>query len=250
VPQRISRPVLEGLLALAAVALQASHETFSYDAGFMYVDPVGIPSVLACLLLGFRASMRVLLATVAAIVLLDPSGVIGALLKLAATLPVVLALQRPSAAATAGFVALGAFLLSGGTNWLARLLGSGWSMAVGLAAVAAPILAAGVTWWQRPPTTDIFGSWRLPLAIALAILARGCLMVFADLYFAVPVFFGQTLLEAVAGTPAHVVMGWNGVQAVVDVLGAGLLAMAWRRHGLDTRYTSLHEHEHQGSPGG
>jgi len=217
-----------GLIA-AAVALQSIHEATSYDAGFMYVDAVGIPAVLASTVLGIRSGVRVAAATAVGIWALDASGSIGALLKLAATLSTMLALRFTTTRAAILLAGLSTFLAAGGTALTLRLLG-GATLYLGAAAVAAPVVAATVASRAEapggaaatvPPPLPVS---RWFVALAGAVLLRGSLMVAGDLFFAVPVFFHEAAADAMRAYPPATILLWNGVQAVIDGLAALVVA--------------------------
>lgn len=227
-----------GLIA-AAVALQSVHEATSYDAGFMYVDGVGIPAVLASVLLGMRSGVRVAAATALGIWALDSSGLVGALLKLAATLSTIVALRYATTRAMLLLAGLAAFLMAGGTALLLRVLG-GAALYLGIAAVAGP-LVAGAAAYVAAPGGGRAAAFPAPLpvrrllvALAGAVLLRGALMVAGDLFFAVPVFFHEPAAEALRAYPAEAIFLWNGVQAVIDSVSAWTVAGAAARLGART----------------
>jgi riboflavin transporter FmnP len=226
----------EAVLIAAAIALQSVHDATSYDAGFMYVDAVGVPAVIASLLLGVRSGVRVAVATAAGIWLIDNSALVGALLKLAATLSIIVALRYATVRAALVLAGLAAFLMAGGTVLLLRVLG-GAALYLGIAAVAAPILGAGAAYAvARPEESGPTFPGRLPAqrlfaALACAVLLRGALMVAGDLFFAVPVFFHEPAGEAMRAYPPATIFLWNGVQAVVDAVLGWIVAGVATRHG-------------------
>ena len=118
----------EVALAAAAIGCQIAHHRVGYDAGFMWVDLVGVPPMLAAYLWGPRAGMRVLLAPVIWILLIEPVGWIGAGFKASATLAAMVAASRPSARLLAGGALVAAVLLAGGTGLLVAAAGvvAGW----------------------------------------------------------------------------------------------------------------------------
>ena len=223
-----------GLIA-AAIALQTVHETTSYDAGFMYVDGVGIPAVLASVLLGMRSGVRVAVATALGIWALDSSGLVGALLKLAATLGTILAVRYATARAVLLLAGLAAFLMAGGTALLLRVLG-GAALYLGIATVAGPLVAGAAAYAAAPGGGGAaafpapLSLRRLLIALAGAVLLRGALMVAGDLFFAVPVFFHEPAAEALRAYPPETIFLWNGVQAVIDGASAWIVAGWAARH--------------------
>ena len=216
--------LVELALAATAVGLQAAHSSVSYDAGFMFVDPVAVPAVLACLLLGFRASLRVLLVTVLAVWMLDSSGTIGAALKLSASLPGLILLLYPRWWLLAVFGSAGVLLVAGGTGILYAHIGEGISR-LGAVAILAPVAAAAVVYVRPRPPADVWTPAVAVRVLLVVVTVRGTLMILGDTFFAVPVFFGQSFEDTLRSMPAWSVMAWNGVQATVD-LGGGLAA-AW-----------------------
>jgi len=215
----------EVALAAAAIGCQIAHQRVGYDAGFMWVDLVGVPPMLAAYLWGPRAGMRVLLAPVLWILLVEPVGWIGAGFKASATLAAMVAASRPSARLLAGGALVAAVLLAGGTGLLVAAAGP-VTEAIGAAALAAPLVAAVVVWAQsNRGRTSLSVAWRpLLLAVGCAIVLRGSLMVIADLLFAFPVFFGVPAGSALSTQPPWSIFVWNGVQAAVDVAAAGVVA--------------------------
>jgi riboflavin transporter FmnP len=218
-------------LIVAAVALQSVHEATSYDAGFMYVDGVGIPAVLASVLLGMRSGVRVAVATALGIWALDSSGLVGALLKLAATLSTIVALRYATTRATLLLAGLAAFLMAGGAALLLRVLGGG-ALYLGIAAVAGPVVAGAAAYAAATGggRAVVFPAplpvRRFLVALAGAVLLRGALMVAGDLFFAVPVFFHEPAAEALRAYPPETIFLWNGVQAVIDGVSARIVASA------------------------
>jgi hypothetical protein len=218
-------------LISAAIALQSVHEVTSYDAGFMYVDVVGVPAVIASLLLGMRSGLRVAVATGFGIFLLDSSGLVGALLKLAATMSTIVALRCATTTATLVLAGVSAFLIAGGTSLTLRVLG-GASLYLGIAAVAFPLLAGVALAVAAPERGAMHASspripfQRLLVPLVTAVMLRGALMVAGDLFFAVPVFFHESAAEAMRAYPPPAILLWNGVQAVIDGGTAWVVARA------------------------
>ena len=225
------RLAVEAALVAAAIALQSVHGVTSYDAGFMYVDVVGVPAVIATLLLGMRGGVRVAAATALGIYLLDGSGLVGALLKLAATMSTIVALRCATARWTFVLAALSAFLVAGGASLTFRVLGAA-ALYVGLAAVALPLvagvaLAVGAPDRRAAQASIPRSSARLLLVPLLAaIMLRGTLMIAGDLFFAVPVFFHESVVDAMRAYPPATIFLWNGVQAVIDAVAGWVLAGA------------------------
>jgi riboflavin transporter FmnP len=241
------------LLAGAAIALQLSNSVLGIPTGFgMTVDLVGVPVLLALFLFGFEAALLVLAAACFGIVLVSPTGVVGALAKFLATLPMLLI---PAAAlfwkkrrdAAVAFAVVGIFVavLAYSFAGFARMFSQrGADVILGAVLPVAALLACAWAVYEVskrakiPHDAALLSAPALALcALAVAALVRGALMTVANYYIAGPLYFGMmpdqfaelvqkaNVLFLGSGTAWYAaIFFWNAVQAALEFSLAWLLA--------------------------
>ncbi|MFH1106522.1 MAG: hypothetical protein V1787_01355 [Candidatus Micrarchaeota archaeon] len=257
--------VAAGLLAGLSLALQLVNNVIGVPTGWgMTVDLVGVPALIAFFVLGYNAGLQVLVASFIGIAFLSPTGVIGAVMKFSATLPMLavpafyLAAKRRKIEPGRLLVLLGLLLaafIAAFAAFAYLIAYSGEAFGGTVAAGIAPILAfAGFAYlllrlWKRygseKELRGVF-SWKEALAIlAVAAALRGLLMIAANFYFAGPLFFRVTpaeLATMISAVPVPLlgpsawyasVFLWNAVQAAAEFGLAWLIAF---RFGFAERY--------------
>ncbi len=164
--------ITAAMLAALSVALELIPPLFKF-AGVIDIDIVGVPWIIAVFVLGMRGGLITSFISAIAIGLIAPSGWVGAFMKLAATLPIV--------------------------------------------------LAVGLVTWK-------FGMGKLHLGIAFVggALVRVVGMVLLNYYFAMPVFWGIPIEDAIARFPPEIIIIPNFLLAIIDFFGAYLLVTSTR----------------------
>jgi riboflavin transporter FmnP len=234
-------------LAALAFILQISNEVLGLPTGFgMTIDLAAVPVMLALFVFGAEYGLLTLMVLGAIILVSSATGAIGAIMKVGATLPMVLVpyyvgrAEKPvdyamvTVGTLVGLVAL--FWLSTEAFMLSGALG-------GLVPIAALIVLAYLV--GRGKRSDLSSPAVALYALVLAVLLRGAVATVANLYFAGPVFFHMGAEEFVGflnsidlpllgkGMGWAVIFFWNAVQGAIEFGFAWVLAF---RFGLAKRY--------------
>lgn len=252
--------VAAALLAGFSLALQLANNVIGLQTGWgMTVDLVGLPILLALFVFGYGTALEALFAVSVGIALIASSGVIGAVMKFSATLPMlavpafVFIAKRRKLEARRLFVLLGLLLVAFIAAFAAfAYLASYSSQAFGssIAAGVFPILGFAafsylLLWlWRRYGSEEELRgafSWKEALAVlAIALVLRGLLMIAANFYFAGPLFFKTTPAELAAfissipvpflGASAWYVSVflWNALQGAIEFSLAWLIAFNFK----------------------
>jgi hypothetical protein len=186
------------------------------------------------------------------IVVVAPDSWIGASMKFAGTLPMIVVpafwlLVGKTRGRLWVFILLaavlagGALLLSGEFGRALKSLGGGilGSLIVGIGAIAvlAVIGLLIVLWWREGSEglgSRAFASpWAAIAVFAFAVLVRGAVTVVSNYYYAGPVFFGISANEFIAAFPWWIIFGWNVLQGAVEFWVAWVVAYEF---GLVKRY--------------
>ncbi|MEM3030749.1 MAG: hypothetical protein QXH27_03375 [Candidatus Micrarchaeia archaeon] len=240
---RVFEVVAVAFLAALAVLLQFSHNFIGLPmsvTGFMWVDLVGVPALLAFFLFGFEHALYVSVLTALAITFAAPDSWLGASTKFAGTMsmiivPATYALYRKNldAGKLAAILVVGtaysltAFVLSGAVNLASQawveitdplLLGVLPVLAIALYSVALHAL------WSRQKRmlrADEFAKAKVLLEVlAVSLVVRGLVMTVVNYYYAGPLFFGQATQEIMRALPWERIFFWNAVQGSIEVLAA------------------------------
>jgi riboflavin transporter FmnP len=245
------RLIASALLAALAFILQISNTFIGIPTGFgMTVDLAAVPALIALFVLGAEYAMMVLALLALIILGTSPTGYVGALMKLAATIPMVvvpyiIAREKSLLGDVAGtvIVVLAMLALFFVSTEFAKM--DGLEMLAGLFPLAV-VVAAGYLLARAGGRVNLGAPKLALLALALAALSRSAIMTFANLYFAGPVFFGISpdafisMLDALflpifgSGMGWFVIFFWNVIQSVVE------FAFAWipaYHFGLVKRYS-------------
>ena len=240
--------IASAFLAALAFILQVSNDVIGIPTGFgMTIDLAAVPVMLALFVFGAEYAMLTLMALGAIILVSAPTGAVGAVMKVGATLPMVLVAHYAgraknaldfiglSAATLLGVVAL--FYLSTQAFMLNSYLG-------GIIPIGVLLGLAYLTTKDRG-SGDLSGLRIAAYALALAVLLRGAVATVANIYFAGPVFFHMSADEFISfldsldvpllgkGAGWFVIFFWNALQGAVEFGVAWVLAF---RFGLAKRY--------------
>ncbi|MFH1200379.1 MAG: hypothetical protein V1708_04895 [Candidatus Micrarchaeota archaeon] len=245
--------VSAALLAGLALALQLFNNVVGVPSGWgMTIDLVGVPILLALFVLGYGTALEALFATSIGIALIAQSGVIGAVMKFSATLPMLavpafylIAKRRKLAPARllallglllaafiASFAALAYFAFYSQQSFGGSIL-SGVVPILGFAGFSCLLLWLWRRYGSEHELRGAF-SWKEALGImSIAVVLRGLLMIVANFYFAGPLFFHVTpdeLAAMISSVPIPLlgpsawyasIFLWNAVQGALE------FALAW-----------------------
>lgn len=227
----------EGLLVALALVFQLGHGIIGWPTNFgMTVDLVGFPALLAFFLFGFKSSLRVLLLTTLGIIFLAPSGIIGAAMKLSATVGCLIVLRfgnilwLPVLLILAGLSLFGMSMVLNSLNEFALYLGAIVMVLPFLAALAAYFLIEE----KRTKPKDYGSLYTMAVLLVCAILLRGAVTVISNVFFAVPTFFpsdkGYLIqVEQIITALLHFwIFLWNAVQQVVEFSLAWVVAYTFK----------------------
>jgi len=255
--------VAAALLAGLAIVFQLANDVIGIKTGFgMTVDLVAVPILLAFFILGFKTALDVSIVLALAIALTAATGYIGAVMKFAATLPMItipalyalawkgkINMQKALSAVLLGAVVLVAIFafLSYPTASVAESLGQQSVLGlylVGLAPVVLiAIVAYALVWLLRKQPQEgieakVFSApHHALLVLVLALLVRGVAMVIANFYFAGPLFFkipphefiafieSQNILFFGKGSAWYAaIFFWNAIQGIVEFAAGWIIA--------------------------
>ncbi len=234
-------------LAALAFILQVSNEVLGVPTGFgMTVDLAAVPVMLALFIFGAEYGLLTLMVLGAIILVSSATGAIGAIMKVGATLPMVLVpyyVGRAKKPVDYALVAVGMLVGLAALFWLSTEA----FMLSGVLGGLLPIAAlAGLAYMVRKGgKTDLSAPAVALYALILAVLLRGAIATVTNLYFAGPVFFHLSAEEFIGflnsidlpllgkGMGWAVIFFWNTVQGIVEFGVAWVLAF---RFGLAERY--------------
>lgn len=232
------RLIASALLAALAFILQLSNGIIGIPTGFgMTVDLAAVPVLIALFVLGAEYAMMVLALLALIIFTTSPTGYVGALMKMAATIPMIvvpylIARQKSLLSDVAGTVAviLAMLVLFSASTELAKM--EGLELLAGILPLALVVVVG--YWMARTGGKVNLEAPKLAIfALALAALSRSTIMTISNLYFAGPVFFYISpaefveLLDALVlplfgeGMGWFVLFFWNLIQSIVE------FAFAW-----------------------
>lgn len=249
------------LLAGAAFVLQLANSFVGIPTGFgMTVDVAAVPVLLAFFVLGYEAALYVLALLALLIAFTPQTSFVGAVMKFAATLPMILVpavylfarKRKMDPFKLAGLLALSLLALSvlfALSSYLYAFSSAQFSSPA-VAAVLPTLLVLAFSylllrlWRARGKDVELSRLANLPdalLVLALAVVLRGLLMVVANFYFAGPLFFKMSPADFssfVEGNAALPLLGkgawhwiiflWNAVQGVLEFAVAWTLAYRFK----------------------
>jgi len=235
-------------LAALAFLLQVSNNALGISTGFgMTVDLAAVPVMLALFVFGAEYAMLTLLALGAIILVSAPTGAVGAIMKIGATLPMILVPYYVGKAKNPldyVYIAVGTVV---GVVALFYLATQGFMLSSYLGGVIPIGVLLGLTYviTKEKGGSDLSRLAPAVYALVLAVLLRGAVATIANLYFAGPVFFHMSAEEFTGylssldilflgkGMGWFVIFFWNAVQGAVEFAIAWTLAF---RFGLAKRY--------------
>jgi riboflavin transporter FmnP len=235
-------------LAALAFLLQVSNNALGVSTGFgMTVDLAAVPVMLALFVFGAEYAMLTLLALGAIILVSAPTGAVGAIMKIGATLPMILVpyyVGRAKGPVDYVYMAVGTIV---GVVALFYLATQGFMLSSYLGGVIPIAVLLGLTYFitKDKGGSDLSRLAPAAYALVLAVLLRGAVATIANLYFAGPVFFHMSAEEFTSylssldilflgkGMGWFVIFFWNTMQGVVEFAIAWILAF---RFGLAKRY--------------
>jgi len=235
-------------LAALAFLLQVSNNALGISTGFgMTVDLAAVPVMLALFVFGAEYAMLTLLALGAIILVSAPTGAVGAIMKIGATLPMILVPYYVGKAKNPldyVYIAVGTVV---GVVALFYLATQGFMLSSYLGGVIPIGVLIGLTYFitKEKGGSDLSRLAPAVYALVLAVLLRGAVATIANLYFAGPVFFHMSAEEFTGylssldilflgkGMGWFVIFFWNAVQGAVEFAIAWTLAF---RFGLAKRY--------------
>jgi len=251
---KVYKLVAAALLAGLAVFFQFYNGVLGVQTGFgMTVDLAALPVLVALFVLGYGYAFEALLVLTLAIALIAETGYIGAIMKFAATLPMIalpalyvvafkqkLDFARAAALVLLGsLVAIAVFALLSYPAVFAYSQAGGISVAgvylVGLLPVALMALVSLALYKffaehaEGEALFKLSGAKHALAVLALALVIRGISMVVANAFFAGPLFFKIQPHEFIAfveslnlplfgkgGAWFAVIFFWNCVQGVLE----------------------------------
>lgn len=243
--------IASALLAALAFALQFFNGILGVPTGFgMTVDLAAVPVIIALFVLGTEYSFTVLALLALIIIATSPTGYVGAVMKVGATLPMLLVPCFMGKGRNLRLIATGlatAFLIA----ILVFAVSVEFVKIEGLELLAGivPLLAiALVAFYMKKEggSVNLANPALAALALVLAAFARSAAMTLANLYFAGPVFYHVSpeafigMLDALvlplfgAGMGWFVIFFWNVIQSVVEF---GVAWFAAYHFGLVKRYS-------------
>jgi len=221
------------LLAALAFFLQISNEIIGIPTGFgMTVDLAAVPVLIALFVFGAEYAMMVLALLALIILGVSPTGYIGALMKLAATIPMVvvpylIAHEKKASKEVLGAAAIVIVTLAvfGIATYFASI--PGLEMLTGVLPL---VFVAILGYWmaREGGRVDLSSPKLAFVALFFAAFARSIIMTLSNLYFAGPVFFHVSPTEFITaldglflplfgeGMGWFVIFFWNMVQSAVE----------------------------------
>ena len=232
-PMKTYRLIASALLAALAFILQISNDIIGIPTGFgMTIDLAAVPVLIALFVFGAEYAIMVLALLSLMILTTASTGYIGALMKMAATIPMIAVpyfMAREHNAyemlISAVAVILITLALFGVSAEFAKM--PGLELLAGILPLAF-ILVLGY-WVGKSGGSVSLSDWKIALGVlALAALTRSTIMTLANLYFAGPVFFQVSPAEFIgmldnlvlplfgSGMGWFVIFFWNIVLSILE----------------------------------
>ena len=236
------------LFSAAAAIFQLLHGVIGVPTGFgMTVDLVGMPVLLAFFLFGFESALAVCILVTLIVTLVSPETWLGASMKFAATLPMILApalwlliIKKKNDFGRLGAILLLSFTLplilfvfSGLINtslkpFTKNILVEGIAPIVGLLLSSLFISYLWARYAHEVKMSSLAKSESIIIVTALALLVRGVSMVVANYYYAGPIFFGISTEKFMETVPWYLIFGWNVLQGIIEMGFAWAIAFKFK----------------------
>lgn len=238
---RSSRIIACVLLTLLAFFLQISNGVLGIQSGFgMTLDLAAVPVLLALFIFGAEYAMLVLALLALIILGVSPTGYMGALMKLTATIPLIVIPylianeKKPLRGVLgAGAIVVITLALFGIASYFASIPG----MEV-LTGIIPLLFVAILGYWiaQKGGKVDLSSPRLALIALVTAAFARSIIMSLANIYFAGPAFYYISpaefliTLDAVSlpllgsGLGWFVIFFWNMLQSIIEFGCAWIIA--------------------------
>ena len=238
-------------LAALAFVLQVSNDVIGIPTGFgMTIDLAAVPIMLALFVFGAEYAMLTLMVLGAIILISAPTGAVGAVMKVGATLPMVLVAYYAGKAKNVldyAYLAAGTII---GVVALFYLSTQAFMLNSFLGGIIPVGVLLGLTYFitKDKERGDLSKLSVAAYALVLAVLLRGAVATIANLYFAGPVFFNMSADEFISflssleipllgkGTGWFVIFFWNALQGAIEFIVAWTLAFNFwlaKRYGDD-----------------
>lgn len=233
--------IAAAMLAALAFILQIGNGILGIPTGFgMTVDLVAVPILLAFFVLGYEAAFYSLGLLGLFILFTSPTGYIGAIMKIAATLPMFMV---PVIMKRRDLLTISSLIILLLIPVVAIQYSVYLSYISGLITIAGIILVGYML--KKTKKIELSNTTMALFALAAAVILRGVFMIIINLYFAGPLFFNLTpgefmgFLDSVdfiglgAGWGAYLIFIWNVVQGTIEFGIAWILAY---KYGFAERY--------------
>ncbi|MEM4336320.1 MAG: hypothetical protein QXY61_04910 [Candidatus Anstonellales archaeon] len=235
--------IATAMLAALAFVFQLTNNLIGIPTGFgMTVDLAAFPVILAFLIFGAEYGISSLMMLGLLILLSSPTGFIGAIMKVSATLPMILV---PFAIAKSKGMSLAKTLILLFIFILLFFYASAFFSQFHPIIPAIFLLGIALLSTRIKGDVELNSPTILLISLAIAIIIRGIAMIVANIYFAGPMFFHMSSDQFVSFLQTielpflgkdwayMVIFFWNAVQGTIEFSLAWVFAYAF---GLRRRY--------------
>ncbi len=235
--------IATAMLSALAFVFQLTNNLIGIPTGFgMTVDLAAFPVLLAFLIFGVEYGISSLMMLGLLILLSSPTGFIGAIMKVSATLPMILI---PFAIAKSKGINLARTLVLIFIFIILFFYASAFFSQFHPIIPAVFLLGMAVLSTRIKGEVEMNSATILLASLAVAILVRGIAMIVANIYFAGPMFFHMSAEQFISFLQTielpflgknwayMVIFFWNAVQGVVEFTLAWLFAYTF---GLRKKY--------------
>lgn len=235
---RTYKLVATAMLSALAFVFQLTNNLIGIPTGFgMTVDLAAFPVLLAFLIFGVEYGISSLMMLGLLILFSAPTGFIGAIMKVSATLPMIIV---PFAIAKSKGINLAKTLFLMFIFILLFFYASAFFSQFHPIIPAVFLLGIAILSTRIKGDVELSSASILLTSLAVAIIIRGILMIVANIYFAGPMFFHmsseqfisflQTIELPILGKnwAYMVIFFWNGVQGIVEFTIAWMFAYMFK----------------------
>ncbi|MEM2948600.1 MAG: hypothetical protein QXD51_03175 [Candidatus Anstonellales archaeon] len=235
--------IATAMLAALAFVFQLTNNLIGIPTGFgMTVDLAAFPVILAFLIFGAEYGISSLMMLGLLILLSSPTGFIGAIMKVSATLPMIIV---PFAIARSKGMSLAKTLILLFIFILLFFYASAFFSQFHPIIPAIFLLGIALLSTRIKGNVELNSITILSISLVLAIIIRGIAMIVANIYFAGPMFFHMSSDQFVSFLQTielpflgknwayMVIFFWNAVQGTIEFSLAWIFAYAF---GLRRKY--------------